>query len=567
MNGGPSSSSYSTSAAPAALTVSPRLQAISGGVEEKLQLSFYHAIVKIYTVHTTPSFAMPWQKNRQTTSTASGFVISGRRILTNAHGVKYFSNVRVRKHGDSKKYPAKVLHVGHDCDLAMVTVEEEEFWQDVQPLEIGGVPSLQESVICVGYPTGGDNISVTKGVVSRVDVSEYSHAGEYLLAIQIDAAINAGNSGGPAILGDKVVGVAFETLEHAENIGYVIPVPIIQHFLQDIERHGEYTGFCSLGFSWQPVENSHLRKYLKMANEQHGILINKLQPLSHAAAVLQPFDVLTAISDVPIADDGTIEFRNDQRIAFRYIVSQCFRGDECKLTIIRAGQIMDVVVKVENPRNLVPVHLFDKLPSYYIYAGLVFSVLSRPFLHHEYGKSWARKAPIRLCDQTFYGIQTEPDEQVVVLNQVLVDEVNVGYQNLSNTQVMAVNGIKLRNLRHLMDIIEEGAAPAVPFVRFDLDREKVIIIERTAGLKATAAILENNMISSHKSKDLHEPVPGSDHANANANANAIANTNTNVGASAGQSPHKSLSSGLLADSESHGQGKQLGLEAAPSSHG
>lgn len=74
----------------------------------------------------------------------------------------------------------------------------------------------------VGYPIGGDTISVTSGVVSRIEVSSYSHGSAELLAIQIDAAINSGNSGGPALTDDgKCAGIAFQTLveEDAENIG------------------------------------------------------------------------------------------------------------------------------------------------------------------------------------------------------------------------------------------------------------------------------------------------------------------------------------------------------------
>lgn len=69
------------------------------------------------------------------------------------------------------------------------------------------------------FLVGGDNISVTKGVVSRVEPTQYVHSATQLLAIQIDAAINPGNSGGPAIMGDKVAGVAFQNLSNAENIG------------------------------------------------------------------------------------------------------------------------------------------------------------------------------------------------------------------------------------------------------------------------------------------------------------------------------------------------------------
>lgn len=75
------------------------------------------------------------------------------------------------------------------------------------------------SIMLCSLVTGGDNISVTKGVVSRVEPTQYVHGATQLMAIQIDAAINPGNSGGPAIMGNKVVGVAFQNLSGAENIG------------------------------------------------------------------------------------------------------------------------------------------------------------------------------------------------------------------------------------------------------------------------------------------------------------------------------------------------------------
>ncbi|WCJ34643.1 DegP protease 10 [Euphorbia peplus] len=101
-------------------------------------------------------------------------------------------------------------------------------------LELGDIPFLQQAVAVVGYPQGGDNISVTKGVVSRVEPTQYVHGATQLMAIQIDAAINPGNSGGPAIMGNKVAGVAFQNLSGAENIGYIIPVPVIKHFIAGV---------------------------------------------------------------------------------------------------------------------------------------------------------------------------------------------------------------------------------------------------------------------------------------------------------------------------------------------
>ncbi len=70
----------------------------------------------------------------------------------------------------------QVIAVGHECDLAVLSVEDEDFWVGTCALEFGHVPELQQSVVVVGFPTGGDNLCVTAGVVSRVDVHESAPA-------------------------------------------------------------------------------------------------------------------------------------------------------------------------------------------------------------------------------------------------------------------------------------------------------------------------------------------------------------------------------------------------------
>lgn len=68
---------------------------------------------------------------------------------------------------------------------AMLTVNDDEFWEGVNPVEFGDLPALQDAVTVVGYPIGGDTISVTSGVVSRIEILSYVHGSTELLGLQV----------------------------------------------------------------------------------------------------------------------------------------------------------------------------------------------------------------------------------------------------------------------------------------------------------------------------------------------------------------------------------------------
>lgn len=163
----------------------------------------------------------PWQRAPQSKSSGTGFVIEGERLLTNAHVVRSAMDIRVRQHGSTRRFPAQVVVYAPDIDLALLEIigerEKADFFGHVDinrestnedpshkrlraslALEFASsLPALQESVHVVGFPTGGRTICITEGVVSRIDLVSIS-AFNNLLAIQVDSAINAGNSGGPA---------------------------------------------------------------------------------------------------------------------------------------------------------------------------------------------------------------------------------------------------------------------------------------------------------------------------------------------------------------------------------
>ncbi|PSR98120.1 Protease Do-like [Actinidia chinensis var. chinensis] len=325
------------------------------------------------------------------------------------------------------------------------------------------------------------------------------------MTIQIDAAINGGNSGGPAIMGNKVAGVAFQNLSGAENIGYIIPVPVIKHFIAGVEESGDYVGFCSLGLSCQPTENVQLREHFKMRYDVTGVLVSKINPLSDAHRVLKKDDILLTFDGISIANDGTVPFRNRERITFDHLVSMKRPNETAKVKVLRNGEEHEFSITLCPLQPLVPVHQYDKLPSYFIFAGLVFVPLSQPYLH-EYGEDWYNTSPRRLCELAVRKLPRKAGEQLVVLSEVLIDDINVGYERLAQLQVKKVNGVEIENLKQLCCLVEDCVEE---FLRFDLDDERVIVLNHQSAKIATCQILKRHRIPSAMSSDLLNEAKGS----------------------------------------------------------
>ncbi|CAA7399957.1 unnamed protein product [Spirodela intermedia] len=397
----------------------------------------YCCLCQVYCTHTSPDYSLPWQKQRQFTSTgrhatsssllsnyyifpdfffsllmryrrwllvrlmlmdctninvtwlSSAFMIGDGKLLTNAHCVEHYTQVKVKKRGDDTKFPAK------------------------------------DSVTVVGYPLGGDTISVTKGVVSRIEVTSYAHGTSDLLGIQIDAAINPGNSGGPAFNDQgECIGVAFQVLrsDEAENIGYVIPTTVVSHFLNDYERNGKYTGFPCLGVLLQKLENPALRACLKVQSNE-GVLVRRVEPTSAANNILKEGDVIVSFDGVQIGCEGTVPFRSTERIAFRYLIKMIF-------------------------------------------------------------------FQLKLLAKARYSLAKFEGEEIVILSQVLANEVNIGYEDMGNQQVLKFNGTRIKNIRHLAHL---------------LDNNFLVVLEREAAANSSSCILKDYGIPSERSADLLEP--------------------------------------------------------------
>jgi S1-C subfamily serine protease len=446
-------------------------------------------VVNIHVSGQTEDYQMPWQSGRPSGGSGTGMLIEGRRILSNAHVVSDARFIQVQKDGDPKKYIAKVAFIAHDCDLAVLDVEDQVFFEGMQPVSFADtIPALNDEVYVVGYPMGGQRVSITRGVVSRIDFDTYAHSGlDQHLVMQVDAAINPGNSGGPIFYDGKVVAVAFQGLMQGDNIGYGIPVPVIDHFLKDISD-GKYNGYPELGIDFVEGHNTGLRKAYKMDMEDAGIVVNYVDPFGAAKGRLQPGDVLLTIDGYNIEDDGSINLDGNP-VVFAELMERRQWGESVSFRLLRNGSYTNIAVKLDNPQDpFMYRNVYDEKPEYYIMAGLVFAPVNRALLYTVQDSS----APNR--NQLFYfstfskidDLYTNREEFVVMMRR-LPHAVNAYADPFLNGIVSEING---RRITKLADVKTAFAAPTNGFAVISFEGiEDKLFLEAEKAEEADAEIL------------------------------------------------------------------------------
>src|SRR3984893_4691113 len=353
-------------AAPQVIAVPVAPQRPNGPVQKSL--------VRITATAVEPDYRAPWNAGSIGRGVGAGFVIDGNRIMTNAHVVSNSRYLTVERDGDPNKYPATVQFVAHDCDLALITVAAPNFFKNMIPLKFGGIPALESVVSAYGFPIGGERMSVTTGIVSRIDFQLYTHSAiDSHLAVQISAQINPGNSGGPVMQNAKVVGVAFQGYsgDVAQGVAYMIPTPVIRRFITDI-KDGHYDKYVDLGLTPGNLQNPAQRRYFGLPDDGRGVIVDTLIEAGPAGKVLKQGDVLLSIDDHAIASDGSVELEGE-RVEMPEVVERKFKGDVVKLEILRDKKPVAVSIELGSVwPYLILGHSYDVRPRYVVYGGLLF---------------------------------------------------------------------------------------------------------------------------------------------------------------------------------------------------
>lgn len=440
-------------------------------------------------------------------------------IITNAHVVSDAAMITVFSHAHRSNYLAVVEHVCPEADIAILRVlpdpKKPDFFAKLKPFKLCDDPHAQMSasnfvkLSTHGYSLGND-YTCTEGNITNVEVSNYINSLQELPIFRTDAAISGGNSGGPATVNlehngkviPQIVGAVFQAAVEGQNVNSVIPLQLITKVIEDRLKPLEMRGVPHLSFSYSTIRNEALRQYYQV-QDNHGIVVNRVPPLSSFHGYIKEGDILLKINGYDITEKGLINYDWRTNLSFIFEYAYQSLGDEVEFKIKRHGQEMTVPILL-NQRFLEDSKVGripqNKFPTFFIASGIVFTIyqMSDP--------SEADNATMIVDHQTMIrSLKTNPTDEIVSISNILAHPCTESYNTFEGYTVVSVNEKKIHNIVELVNAVDE----------IEEGQDMVFRLNNSMGILSTMVIpkmpydelerlLEKNQISSDRCRHLRE---------------------------------------------------------------
>lgn len=457
-------------------------------------------IVRVYVVHETREHLKPYRQGDLAQRMGTGFFIDKQTLVTNQHVIEGARSIKVEGVRSKEKFAMRLAsEPSVRFDLATLEFSNEAERERFQRIN-GPVGPLEWATWDEARPGGeiavlgfgnSEKLVATQGIISswepRHDI--YQRRLDHVTLIRTDAAVNPGNSGGPAVSPEgRVIGISAR-YGAGENIGLLIPFSTARQVVSLMAERGRFvktdTGIVS--YNLNPVT----RKALHVNADQSGLVVSHVLEHSPAAdAGIERWDIVTAI-DGHIIDHGEIDHPVIGKVPWWFTVNTAAPGTRLKLNIKRKGvdSVIDLVMQpIEMPRIWLPTEGADYPVEWGYLGGLVITEVTRELLETiESAGNWRwdlvnDAAP---GEKLFLITSVEPDTQAMSYSEYGLD--------LLQLRVLAIDGRPVddslgEHLDRLYASVEQGIAP--PFVTIELEKN-ISIQFATDQLIADMAALED----------------------------------------------------------------------------
>ncbi len=436
------------------------------------------SLVKLRVTYQRYDPSGPWKKEKAASRSGYACVLAGDRLLTTADIVKDSTLIKAEKKADWKYFPAEIEFIDYDLDLAVLAVEDPGFFDDLDPVELASPAKIDQPVRFLVFEDS-KNIRAIPGKIVKVSVDSYYLGWEEYLFY--GASVNFEDRGGgwsePVFSRGELIGLTM-SYNSSRQYAKIIPSLLIKHFLGSIGEDG-YRGLPSPGFRGEGIQSPALREYLGLDPDQEGVYVQTVYPGGSADGVLRRGDVLLGIDGTAIDGEGYYDHPLWGKIGFSDLITRLYYpGDEAELSLLRDGLVLQKKLPLKRFRQkdyLIPVYNDGTPPDYLIVGGLVIQELSKDYLK-RWGKNWSTAGNKKYLYYYWnYARRPSPDrEKIVILNRVLPDEINVGYQMLEEDVIEEVNGKKISRIEDVAAALKE---PLDGFHRIgfeDFDRKLIL---------------------------------------------------------------------------------------------
>ncbi|MBI3985984.1 MAG: trypsin-like peptidase domain-containing protein [Lentisphaerae bacterium] len=433
--------------------------------------SIDRSLVKIVAICQEFDPFVPWQRLPQVVKSGYGVAVGDGLVATTEDLIRHHVLVEIQMARSGARTPATLVQADDRLNLALLRVDD-DIADELVPVSIA--PSIdRKAPLQIVQFDGTDQPQTGSGTISEISVRALPLAPSQALQIQVLTltSLAISGSGVPVFSGAELTGlvVAFDP---ANRLCSVLPAVTIRKFLE-AALASPYPGTAQAGFSWTPLIDPFKRAFLGLTNEPRGVLV--LRVMSRLDPTLKKDDVILDWDGFALDAQGYYEDPEFGRLLFPYLIYGRRRpGETVPVKVIRDRVPVTLQVPLTASRDddsPVPYRIAEHPSEYIVEGGLVLRELTQNYLK-AHGREWAAAADPRLVRLFVQRHQLDkPDDfRFVILSRVFPDAVNIGYEDLQDEIVTAVNGEPVKNLNSVFAILRrDGALRRVSLQSMGLD--------------------------------------------------------------------------------------------------